>query len=57
MAIKSKPLQTVTEASVQSGYTRSWIHLLLQAQRVPGAKRMGSIWLVPKPFKYIAKNT
>jgi predicted DNA-binding transcriptional regulator AlpA len=49
--------QTVTQAAEQSGYTRSWIHLLIKDKRVPGAKRMGTIWLVPRPLKYISKKT
>lgn len=52
---------SVTEAAAKIGKTRSWIHQLLQARRIPGAKaigkrskgRNGRTWIIPKDFKIV----
>ena len=52
---------TVTQAAGKLGKTRSWVHQLLQAGRIPGAKaigerttgRSGRIWLIPSNFKVL----
>ena len=47
---------TVTQAAKKIGKTRSWVHQLLQADRIPGARTVGErgtgrIWLIPSNFK------
>ena len=52
---------TVTQAAKKIGKTRSWIHQLLQANRIPGARPVGErgsgttgrIWLIPSNFKVL----
>jgi excisionase family DNA binding protein len=52
---------SVTEAADKIGKTRSWIHQLIQANRIPGCKvigkrskgRNGRTWLVPTNFKVL----
>ena len=60
MATRRKALQTVTQAAAQTNKTRSWIHQLIAARRVPGAIQFKAphrgLWLVPSPFKYIKKR-
>lgn len=43
--------QTVTEAAKSLGITRGRLHQLIQARRVPGAKKVGSVWIVPDPIR------
>ena len=51
----------VTEAAAKVGKTRSWIHQLIQAKRIPGAKFIGNrgtgtngrTWLIPRRFKIL----
>jgi len=44
--------QTVTDAKRETGISRTWIHKLVSANKVPH-KRMLGVTLVPMPFPYI----
>ena len=52
---------SVTEAAERIGKTRSWIHQLIQANRIPGATTIGKkgngvrsrTWLIPRNFKVL----
>lgn len=51
---------SVTQAADKIGKTRSWIHQLIQANRIPGAIVMGGgrgrfprTWLIPKNFRVL----
>ena len=52
---------SVTEAADKLGKTRSWIHQLIQANRISGAVTIGNkgnggrgrTWLIPKNFKVL----
>ena len=39
---------TLKEASEKWGVTTRWINYLCTAGRIPGAVKMGSVWLIPK---------
>lgn len=46
---------TVTEAAKRIKKTRSWVHQLIQANRIPGAKTFGPqrLWIIPRDFKVL----
>lgn len=39
---------TLKEASEKWGVTTRWINYLCTAGRIPGAVKMGTVWLIPK---------
>ena len=39
---------SVKEASEKWGVTTRWINYLCTAGRIPGAVKMGTVWLIPK---------
>lgn len=41
---------TLKEASEKWGVTTRWINYLCTAGRIPGAVKMGTVWLIPKGF-------
>ena len=46
---------TVTEAAKKINKTRSWVHQLIQSNRIPGAKTFGPqrLWIIPRNFKVL----
>ena len=52
---------TLKEASEKWGVTTRWINYLCTAGRIPGAVKMGTVWLIPKgsekPADRRRKNT
>ena len=42
---------TLKEASKIWGVTPRWINYYCSAGRIPGAEKMGTIWLIPKNAK------
>lgn len=36
------------EAAKRLGVSRQWIHKLLKAGRLPGARKVGRAWLIPE---------
>lgn len=43
---------TLKEASEKWGVTTRWINYLCTAGRIPGAVKMGTVWLIPKGFTF-----
>lgn len=39
---------TLKEASTKWGVTPRWINYYCSAGRIPGAIKMGTVWLIPK---------
>ena len=39
---------TLKEASEKWGVTHRWINYYCSAGRIPGAVKMGTVWLIPK---------
>lgn len=42
---------TLKEASEKWGVTPRWINYYCAASRIPGAIKMGTVWLIPKNAK------
>ena len=42
---------TLKEASEKWGVTPRWINYYCSAGRIPGAVKMGTVWLIPKYAK------
>ena len=55
-------MQTVTDFANKHGFTRSWVHQLLQAKRIPGARLIGKknakrgTWIIPSDAKILPPN-
>ena len=45
---KERIIITLKEASEKWGVTPRWINYYCSAGRIPGAVKMGTVWLIPK---------
>ncbi len=43
-----KGYMTLKEASVKWGLSVRWINVICSQNRIPGAERMGKMWIIPE---------
>jgi len=48
MDVRFSDYKTVEEAAREWNVTRRWITMCIDRGRVPGAVKMGNLWLMPK---------
>jgi excisionase family DNA binding protein len=41
----------IEEAAARLGVTRARVHILCKQRRIPGARLVGRLWMLPEDFK------
>ena len=54
--LKKEVFMTITQVAKKEKLSRSFVHYLVVNGKVRGAMRVGSVWVIPKHWKYKPKR-